>query len=406
MSSVNIVKDVLIHDDDAWVFTGNGFSVSNGILTYVSDGSPATASLPGMLIKENHVYELHYNITGTVFAASDTSVVAQIGADGEYSFRGNQVWDGDAPLYQKCGATVASGVELTSVNSTAGDTMTIEPVACLVTQFEYSTNLKSVFVTGDIRVPAGAADLDEDFSNWTSNPTPPTASPEGWTRDPVTDSATRIITNNSNAARLQSGAGENCRIVKSNILTSGKTYLIIYDLTVASGDMLIALGTTVSQLTVLSAGTANSFIGVADGVDFLIFSGFTDVGDTTIDNVKVFEMSAGPIDECPSSGILNGETKYTSTLTTHADGAGGTEAWDLWEDGAGDWVISLTAGSTGTNYWSRTDASQIGDYTPNGNATGTATVTNGPVDLFGSGSIFDAIYTSRLFNRLSNILYK
>lgn len=50
------------------------------------------------------------------------------------------------------------------------------------------------------------------------------------------------------------------------------------------------------------------------------------------------------------------------------------DAYSLWWDGIDSWIISAVLGTKGTDYWSREDPNIIGVYTPNGEATGDATV--------------------------------
>ena len=63
------------------------------------------------------------------------------------------------------------------------------------------------------------------------------------------------------------------------------------------------------------------------------------------------------------TGDLNGDSAYTNR-----DGAG-----FLWWDGVDSWIVSAILGTEGTDYFKRTDPSQIGTYTNQGSATGTVT---------------------------------
>lgn len=49
----------------------------------------------------------------------------------------------------------------------------------------------------------------------------------------------------------------------------------------------------------------------------------------------------------------------------------------IWWDGTDSWIISSTLGATGTDYHKRTDPSIIGIFSPEGSATGDATVAEG-----------------------------
>ena len=50
------------------------------------------------------------------------------------------------------------------------------------------------------------------------------------------------------------------------------------------------------------------------------------------------------------------------------------ELFFIWWDGIDSWIISDTVGETGTTHWKRTNPDVVGEYTPFGTATGTATV--------------------------------
>lgn len=63
------------------------------------------------------------------------------------------------------------------------------------------------------------------------------------------------------------------------------------------------------------------------------------------------------------TGDLNGESAYTNR-----DGNG-----FLWWDNVDSWIVSAVLGTEGTDYFKRTDPSQIGAYTNEGSATGTVT---------------------------------
>lgn len=63
------------------------------------------------------------------------------------------------------------------------------------------------------------------------------------------------------------------------------------------------------------------------------------------------------------TGEEGGDSAYTNR-----DGAG-----FLWWDGVDSWIVSAVLGTEGTDYFKRTDPSQIGEYTNQGSATGTVT---------------------------------
>lgn len=54
-----------------------------------------------------------------------------------------------------------------------------------------------------------------------------------------------------------------------------------------------------------------------------------------------------------------------------------TESFYLWWDGTDSWIISAALGVTGADYHKRTDPAIVGVYSPEGAATGDATVAEG-----------------------------
>jgi len=52
-------------------------------------------------------------------------------------------------------------------------------------------------------------------------------------------------------------------------------------------------------------------------------------------------------------------------------------AWIIWWNGVNSWIISTILGTLGTAYWQRINTNVLGDYQPQGIASGTATVSFG-----------------------------
>lgn len=72
----------------------------------------------------------------------------------------------------------------------------------------------------------------------------------------------------------------------------------------------------------------------------------------------------------------------------------GKESWArvvagyyLWWNGTDSWIISTVLGTQGTAYWSRTSPNPSGLYTPQGTATGDATLTLGYHTLSVTGTL-------------------
>ncbi len=362
------VKEVL----SPWI-PGAEWSFDNTAANWLSDGSDTTLSQPTIALVDGNTYKVGFTVTNTSFAAGDTYIGIQLGGGTALQI----TEDGTYTIYLVCGNSPSSGLEITAVNGTAADTMTFDDISIIVEQFTPSTNLESVYVSGNIRVPAGAdlvsnGDFTTDTTGWIAN-----------------DGA--VLSVDTGRLKVTNGigsAGDGYQIVTT---VAGKTYLATA--TIQDGDVtarfLGGKSAADNAYFVFAAGYATpttlSAIFIADTTTtYIRFSPNSSTVDKFMfaDDVSVFELTTGPIDEYPSSGTQGGQVKYTSA-GTHADGAGGAaQAWDLWWDGSTKWIISLTAGSTGTNYWSRTNADPIGDYVVNGNVTGTATITYGPTDHF------------------------
>lgn len=67
---------------------------------------------------------------------------------------------------------------------------------------------------------------------------------------------------------------------------------------------------------------------------------------------------------------------FTTSGTHNGDGYSkrADSGYHIWWNGTDKWIISVVLGTTGTDYWERTDPNIIGVYSPVGGATGDATV--------------------------------
>ena len=128
-------------------------------------------SQPTMGLVDGATYKVYITTTNTVFAASDTYVGVQLGGGDKRTIRANEVWNAAKPLYLVCGDTISAGLEISAVNATAGDTMTIDNVSVIVEQMKPSTNLDSVFVTNTQTVNAETdiGPIDEYAANGVYN---------------------------------------------------------------------------------------------------------------------------------------------------------------------------------------------------------------------------------------------
>jgi hypothetical protein len=234
--------------------------------------------------------------------------------------------------------------------------------------------ITKVTVTGDIQVPAGAADIDEDFAvdtGWTKG--------VGWTiPDPADCDGTQVA--------------DSDLVIDVPPLTAGKTYLIILEMTRAAGTLTPVVGTALGT----ARATSDTFteLLVANGTAFTLRADSAFVG--TVPSVLVYELVTGPIDEylwdkftdftsgAEPLGIYNGERVYKSILT-HADGAGGADVNYYVRQRISNnfWYITKTSplsqDATVDPRWFNA-TTLIADFAPVGNAppsTGTATVTEG-----------------------------
>ena len=128
-------------------------------------------SQPTMGLVDGATYKVYITTTNTVFAASDTYVGVQLGGGDKRTIRANEVWNAAKPLYLVCGTTISAGLEISAVNATALDTMTIDNVSVIVEQMKPSTNLDSVFVTNTQTVNAETdiGPIDEYAANGVYN---------------------------------------------------------------------------------------------------------------------------------------------------------------------------------------------------------------------------------------------
>jgi len=69
------------------------------------------------------------------------------------------------------------------------------------------------------------------------------------------------------------------------------------------------------------------------------------------------------------------DTKGAYNGKDYAEETGGN--FFIWWDGVDSWIISAVLGTPGTDHHKRTDPSIIGVYSPEGAATGDATVAEG-----------------------------
>lgn len=393
------IKEVL----SPWI-PGNEWSFDNTVVNWLGAGTDTTLSQPTIKLVDGNTYGFTVTITNTDFAAADTYMAFQLGGGTVWQARVDQA----VSIFLVCGNSPNSGLEITAVNGTAGDTMTLDDISVIVEQFKPSNNLDSVYVSGSILVPAGTAVVDEDFSadtGWTKG--------TGWTID---------AGDNNVALCDGSQIADSDLVLDTPPLTDKKTYLVTYTMTRSAGTLTPVVGTALG--TARSTADTFSEILVANGTAFTFRADSAFAG--SVDNVEVFEMTTGPGDEYPwdeftdySSGaeplgIYNGERVYKS-VGTHALGDSGADVpWYLRQRiSNGKWYITTVSPNTDpTPTGSRWIVSFgfIGSYVgASGTETGTAIVTNGPTDhSIASGSPAlktngGRIFLNGTFNNINDI---
>lgn len=340
---------------DGWTL-GAGTSLVGGEFQWTGVGGATEDILQQDVIGlvDGNVYKVYIDVTNSSIQDADGFVDVKLGGGNPYKFRVNTTFNSAAPLYLKCGSSPEDGLEIIATDATAGDTMTFDDISVIVTQFTPSTDLDSVHISGDTRVPLTGTDGIEngDFSGGSTG----WFEGSGW-------SISGGVANATNTSDILVNTGSS--------FTVGKEYFFNLDNTLSLGSYEVTFG----GATFSGAPQAGTM--VASAVSAFIITGSSFTG--TIDNVMAYEATPGPSDEYVANGTLNGQTKYTSAVA-HADGSGGSETWDLWWDGIDSWIISLEAGTLGDGYWKRTDASPVGPYFSNGAVFGAPSGDYGPTD--------------------------
>lgn len=171
---------------------------------------------------------------------------------------------------------------------------------------------------------------------------------------------------------IQIGGGTVYPVNKDQVFNAANPLYLECGASVSSGLEITAVGGTAADTMTF------------DNISVIVeqFKPSTTLTSLFITNTRTVNAGAdiGPIDEYIANGTVNGQIRYTS-VNTHPDGTGGApETWDLWWDDIDTWIISLAAGTKGSNHWKLTATSPVGSFTAVGDVTGAAKVTFGPVD--------------------------
>ncbi len=391
LAGPNKVLDLVLSGDfsssDPWT-EGAEFTIAAGVVNWLGAGTDTTLAQSTILLVDGNTYEVYVTVTNTDFAASDTYMGIQLGGGTAFQLMENQTFDVTTPLYLVCGSSPSSGLEFTAVNGTAGDDMTLDDIAVIVEQFKPSSNVDSVYVSGNIRVPAGTdvavnGTFDAD-TDWTKT----NGTPSGWSIG-------------SGVATCDGNQSVDSDIVATAApLTDKKTYLLTYTITRSAGTLTPVVGTALG--TARSTSDTFSEILTTNGTALTFRADSAFVG--TLDDVMAFELTTGPIDEylhdigtdfsgAPGAiagdgfGIYNGERVYIS-VGTHADGIGGVDVnyYVRQRVGNNSWYVTATNPLTqdiplNARWLSQGGSTLVDDYPVAGViSTGIATVTNGPTD--------------------------
>jgi hypothetical protein len=379
---------------------GDGWDISGGNAAYTSDGTDTTLEQSTIALVDGRTYKVFVDVSNVALADPSAYYGIQLGGGTIFSLTQAHTYDESDPLYLECGSTPTDGLQISSsAFTTAGDTVTLDDISVIVEQFKTSTNLGSVFVTGDadFRVPAGIQILaNNDFSAWTGSS--PDATPDGWdyVGDVRVDSSNELL--DGAGMEVISDGNITLTIEQTGVLTVGKEYLVTAIIGAYVGGVVEVLNGTD---TILSCDDDDTFTDtfVATSIDLLI-SSVGSMADLTVTSVTLFELTNGPIDEYVRDmtdfgdplgpGYYNSEFVYIS-VDEHADGAGSNADWYVRSRQSNDkWYLTTTSPETADvpsgSRWVQVTG-LIGDYNPVFlPAIGTATVTFGPTDHSQSSS--------------------
>jgi hypothetical protein len=355
--------------DTAWP-TVTDWDTSGGNATFTSTGTDRTLAQPTIALVDGFTYKVTF--TASNIDLQDPTAYYGIQLGGGTANRFTQ--DGTYVYYIQAGGSTGSGLEISSVNTTTGDTLTVDNISVIVEHFKPSTNLDSIFVTGDIKVPAGAdVVVNGDFqtdTDWNKG--------TNWAIDTGDNVAEVLIV--PGAASLLTASVDP--------LTPGIEYLFSFNAEVSAGqlDFYMGLG-FVDSATGFETVTGTAVC--PQGSSRLDFEASADfLGN--VSNIVIIPLTDGPIDEYPwdefgdygeDPGMLNGERVYKST-NTHANGFGGADAnYHIWSRPAAPFqLLSVEAGIFTAPAWFSVTGDLIGDYNVASGAIGTATTTYGPVN--------------------------
>ena len=139
---------------DGWI-PESDWDLSGGTAAWVSTGNDNEHSLQQKPSLVNAAtYQQSFVVSNTNLQNPDTYMAVTLGGGTAMQIREN----GTYSIPMICGSSIADGLQIIAVNDTSGDTMTFDNISTLVKHFRPSSNLDSIYVTGNLKVPAGVLD--------------------------------------------------------------------------------------------------------------------------------------------------------------------------------------------------------------------------------------------------------
>jgi hypothetical protein len=382
-----------------WV-NGADWVLNNTTAVWTSSANDKGAKLSQAIkLVQGAVYNVTFTSSDVTFANSDTYITLQLGGN-TYAYQIREAKTITIPM--PCGSTPSAGLEITAVNDTLGDTMTLDNISVKVLHFSPSTELGNVNVSMNGRVPAGAQILsNSNFSAWTAD------NPDGWTVSPEVGTAPAsagecLATESGGKLRMfndvAGGSGKHWITLAQNVCTIGKEYLVKVDIaSIASGSWTLQGAAVTSPST--TTGVTSLVFTAAGFTNIYLTTGYDTTSDITVNSIELYELADGPADNyvwdsatdyssgAEALGIYNGQKVYKSA-STHASGAGGADVYYYVRQQVnnGNWYITFTSPITADvptgSRWNKGESILLGDY-PGGSSTistGTATVSYGNKD--------------------------
>jgi hypothetical protein len=147
---LDLVLDGDMSSADPWTLGTNVTKVGD-TMEYVSDGSDETILQQDTIaLVEGATYKVPLEVSGISLTGA-----AYYGIELDGGPATTFTLDDTYEYYVVAGDTPADGLQITSVDTTALDTLTVDNVGAIVQHFKPSSNVAEIFTTGDMLVPDG-----------------------------------------------------------------------------------------------------------------------------------------------------------------------------------------------------------------------------------------------------------